>query len=64
MKKHVCYFSQSHLKGHLNKFLQALMKLLSNPIPKVVILKCLTKRARAGSFSIPEHYPTQCNIKI
>ena len=46
MKKHIRYFSQSFLKGHLNKLLQVLINLISDPIPKAVVLKCLTKRTR------------------
>ena len=46
MKKEICFFSKSFVKGHLNKLWQVPIKRISDRIPKVVVLKCLTKRTK------------------
>ena len=63
MKKEICYFSKSFVKGHLNKLWQVPIKRISDRIPKSSCFKVLNEENKELAL-FPEHSTTQCNIKM
>ena len=53
MKKRICYYSSQSSLWAFKQIVASTNETYQYSIPKVVFLKCLTKKTKAGSFCTP-----------